>query len=105
MVMLHSNTKHLNLISIPISDSVLSHHYILTICDIIVTLASSNSIPGTIWNTTDYSVDTFNQYLEKYVRMVPDEPTFPDIQQCEELSLTACSLWPGLPSASIHKRS
>ena len=33
-----------------------------------------NSIPATIRNMTDCSVDTFKRRLDKYLRMVPDEP-------------------------------
>ena len=33
-----------------------------------------NSIPVTIRNMTDCSVETFKRYLNKYLRMVPDEP-------------------------------
>ena len=33
-----------------------------------------NSVPATIRNMTDCSVDTFKRCLDKYVKMVPDGP-------------------------------
>ena len=33
-----------------------------------------NSTPATIQNLINCSVDTFKRYLDKYLRMVPDEP-------------------------------
>ena len=33
-----------------------------------------NSIPATVRKITDCYLDTFNRYLDKYLRMLPDEP-------------------------------
>ena len=49
-----------------------------------------NSIPATIRNMTDCSLDTFKRCLDKYLRMVPDEPhisRYTALQRAESNSL------------------